>query len=69
VFFQFVHQLNFAMVRRGKKVDDLALHRDGGFIYLVAKKITVDNPAAGHGKRQAESVDTIMVCLTSLGSS
>jgi len=59
VFFQFVHQLNFAMVRSGKKIDDLALHPNGGFIYLVAKKITVDNQAAGHGKRQAESVDTI----------
>jgi hypothetical protein len=30
-----------------------------GFIYLVTKKITVDNAAEGHGKRQAEAVVTI----------
>ena len=30
-----------------------------GFIYLVTKKITVDNAAERHGKRQAEAVGTI----------
>jgi hypothetical protein len=33
-----------------------------GFIYLVTKKITVDNAAEGHGKGRAEAVGTIMVC-------
>ena len=42
----------------GQKRDDLALHRDDGFIYLVAKKIIVDNAAEGRGKRQAEAVGT-----------
>ena len=61
-----MHQLDLPGIRCGNKE---TTWRCIGFIYLVTKKITVDNAVEGHGKRQAEAVGIIVVCLTGLGNS
>ena len=51
-----MHQLDLPGIRCGNKETTWPCI---GFIYLVTKKITVDNAVEGHGKRQAEAVVTI----------